>query len=202
VHIYGRELLRAIIERPYLQEAAANTDAAAARVLAALPDADKRAIKNWEMLGMFLVTTGGGLGLLSFGPICERIGRRSTFFLFQLGGLLSAVLVFQGMADATPVALCWMLPVFGFLTLGVHAGYAIYFPELFPTRLRGTGGGFCFNGGRLLAASILFVRGWMRSERGLGLSLESTATILSLLFLLGLLVLLAAPETKGRELPT
>jgi MFS family permease len=153
------------------------------------------------MLGMFLVTTGGGVGLLSFGPICERLGRRATFFLFQLGGLVSALIIFQGMSDVSAGTLCWMLPVFGFMTLGLHAGYAIYFPELFPTRLRGTGGGFCFNGGRFLAASILIVRGWMRSEQGLGLSLESTASILSLLFVVGILVLLAAPETKGRELP-
>ncbi len=202
VHIYGRELLRKIVERPYLETAQAEGSATAAKVLAALPDDDKRTIKHWEMLGMLLVTAGGGLGLLSFGPICEQIGRRGAFLLFQLGGLIGAVVVFQGMADATPTALCCMLPVFGFLTLGVHAGYAIYFPELFPTRVRGTGGGFCFNGGRLLAASILLLRGWMRSEQGAGLSLESTATILSLLFPLGVLALLAAPETKGRELPT
>jgi len=169
--------------------------------LAALPDAHKEAIKGWEMLGMFLVTTGGGLGLLSFGPICEWIGRRGTFLLFHLGGLVSALVVFQGMSDASPTALCWMLPVFGYLTLGMHAGYAIYFPELFPTRLRGTGGGFCFNGGRFLAASIIIIRGWMRSDRWMGLSLETTASILSLLFLVGLIVLLFAPETKGRDLP-
>jgi len=202
VHIYGRGLLRKIVERPYVAEAHPHTAAGEAAVLAALPDVDKQAIKRWEMLGMFLVTTGGGLGLLSFGPICEWIGRRGTFLLFHVGGLASALVVFQGMGDVSPAALCWMLPVFGYLTLGMHAGYAIYFPELFPTRLRGTGGGFCFNGGRFLAASILIVRGWMRSDQGLGLSLESTGSILSLLFLLGVLVLLFAPETKGRELPT
>jgi len=202
VHIYGRELLRRIVEQQYVAAAEVPVGAAPQQTLAALSDADKQAIKQWEMLGMFLVTTGGGLGLLAFGPISERIGRRGAFLFFQLGGLVSALIVFLGMADATPTALCWMLPVFGFLTLGVHAGYAIYFPELFPTRLRGTGGGFCFNGGRFLAASILVVRGWMRSEQGLGLSLENTAAILSLLFLAGALILLAAPETKGRELPT
>ena len=91
--------------------------------------------------------------------------------------------------------------MFGYLTFGMHAGYAIYFPELFPTRLRGTGGEFCFNGGRFLAASILIVRWWMRSEQGLRLSLGSTASVLSLLFLAGILVLLVASETKGKELP-
>ncbi len=151
---------------------------------------------------MFLVTTGGGIGLVAFGPLCERIGRRGAFLLFHIGGLISALVMFQVLADASSVVLCITLPIFGFLTLGMHAGYAIYFPELFPTRLRGTGGGFCFNGGRLLAASIIFVNAWMRDEKGLGLSLENSATVLSLLFLLGLVLLIFAPETKGRDLPT
>jgi MFS family permease len=199
VHIYGRELLRNAVERPYVETVAVAGESPA---LSELSSADKSRIKNWEMLGMFLVTTGGGLGLLSFGPICERIGRRGTFLLFHVGGLASALLIFQGMPGASPGALSAVLPVFGFLTLGMHAGYAIYFPELFPTRLRGTGGGFCFNGGRFLAASILILRGWMRNDDGLGLSLESTASILSLLFLIGIVALVFAPETKDRELPT
>jgi len=205
VHIYGRELLRSTVEQPYLDEAGVERRAEPAKALVVrdeVSDADKRSIKNWEMLGMFLVTSGGGLGLLSFGPLCERIGRRAAFLLFHVGGLISALVLFQLMADMSATALCWMLPLFGYLTLGLHAGYAIYFPELFPTRVRGTGGGFCFNGGRFLAASILLIRGWMRDENGLGLSLESTASILSLLFLVGIVVLLLAPETKGRELPT
>lgn len=200
VHVYGRGLLRQIVERPYL-EAAEGDGLTKVEVLEGLSDLEKRQVKNWEMLGMFLVTTGGGLGLLSFGPLCERIGRRGAFLLFHLGGLASGLVVFVGMRDVSPTMLCWMLPVFGYLTLGMHAGYAIYFPELFPTRLRGTGGGFCFNGGRFLAASILLLRGWMRSEAGLGLSLAATGAILSLLFLLGIAVLAYAPETKGRELP-
>ena len=92
-----------------------------------------------------------------------------------------------------------MLPVFGFWTLGMHAGYAIYFPELYPTRLRGTGGGFCFNVGRILAAPILLISGWMQKDWGF--SLESAALLLSLLYLLAVVILIFAPETKGRELP-
>jgi MFS family permease len=198
VHVYGQSLLRAVVERSYLAQAAEGGNRAPApEILRAVSGS----IKHWEMLGMFLVTVGGGLGGLCFGPISERLGRRATFLLFQAGGLASALIVFQGMSHASAGAVCWALPVFGYLTLGQHAGYAIYFPELFPTRLRGTGGGFCFNGARILAASILILRGWMRSERGLGLSLENTVSILSLLFLVGILILWAAPETKGQALP-
>ena len=59
--------------------------------------------------------------------------------------------------------LLWILPLFGFLTLGMHAGYAVYFPELFPTHLRATGTGFCFNVGRILAAPMLVFSGWFKS---------------------------------------
>ena len=201
VHIYGRELLRSLVEGPYLAGFDPSAGLTKPEFLKSLPDADRQIIKHWEMLGMFLVTTGGAVGLLGFGPMCERIGRRATFLFFHIAGLATALVVFQGMTQVQPGTLCWMLPLFGFATLGMHAGYAIYFPELFPTRLRGTGGGFCFNGGRFLAASILLVRGWMRSEEGLDLSLETTASLLSLLFLVGIVVLLFAPETKGQELP-
>lgn len=179
-----------------------------APVLDVLPDR-AAAIKRWEMLGMFLVTTGGGIGLLFFGPLCERIGRRAAFLFFHLGGLVIALVCFQLLSGVG--VLIAVLPIFGFLTLGMHAGYAIYFPELYPTRLRGTGAGFCFNFGRILAAPILLIRGKLREkptgEGGLAdllafdLSLEDAASALCFLFLLGVVVLIFAPETRGKELP-
>ncbi len=156
-------------------------------------------IKDWEMLGMLLVTLGGGIGLVSFGPISEWLGRRGAFLFYHLGGLTASLALFLLLADESTTIICAALPLFGFLTLGMHAGYAIYFPELFPTRLRGTGGGFCFNGGRVIAAPILYLAGWMQS--GLGFSLTEASSLLSGLFLLGLLVLVFAPETRGSDLP-
>jgi MFS family permease len=192
-HIYGKDLYKKAVARQFAEDASA-TAASESRAV----DAN---LKRQEMLGMFLVTTGGGLGLLAFGPLCERLGRRWTFLLFHVGGLASALVLFQGMNDAPPGPLLVALPIFGFLTLGMHAGYAIYFPELFPTRLRGSGAGFCFNVGRLLAAPILFLGGWMQTQEGLDLTLEQTASLLSLLFALGIVLLAFAPETKGQELP-
>jgi MFS family permease len=154
-------------------------------------------LKRWEMLGMFLTTTGGGIGLLLFGPLCEWIGRRGAFLWFHVGGFVAALVTLQWVTGVWPMIAA--LPVFGFLTLGMHAGYAIYFPELYPTRLRGTGAGFCFNAGRILVPPLLILIGWMQNTQGL--SVRQSATILSGLFLAGLVVLLFAPETKGRELP-
>lgn len=194
VHIYGKDVLRNRIESRYLVE---YPDAEVLQRRAEILKPHRAEIKRWEMLGMFLVTTGGGLGLVSFGPLCERIGRRGAFLFFHLGGLVGALVLFR-VLDGVGVLL-FALPIFGFLTLGMHAGYAIYFPELFPTRLRGTGSGFCFNVGRIFAAPILVLRGLM--QQNWGLSMPDAASALSLLFLVGAFLLLFAPETKGCELP-
>jgi MFS family permease len=140
-------------------------------------------------------TTGGGLGLLAFGPLCVRLGRRRAFIVMQ-----AAALVIVPITCYVPTAywqLLVLLPVYGFITLSIHAGYAIYFPELFPTRLRATGVGFCFNGGRLVAASILVFSGWLKTV----VALPHAVTLLSGLFLLGILLVLLLPETKGQPLP-
>ncbi len=195
VHIYGKDVLRAAIERRYLLD-----DAGSGSKLPPTPEAAAEraaSLKRWEMVGMFLVTTGGGLGLAAFGPICERLGRRGAFLAFHLGGFAAAALFFgQPIQNVTLV--CVALPAFGFLTLGMHAGYAVYFPELYPTRLRGTGAGFCFNGGRLLAAPMMLANGWLQDRWNL--SQFDAAARCSTLFLVGAMLLALAPETKNREL--
>jgi len=141
-------------------------------------------------------TAGGGLGLLCFGPLAERFGRRAAFALMHLGAL--AVVPITCYAPQTYTQLLILLPVFGFFTLGIHAGYAIYFPELFPGHLRATGTGVCFNGGRLLAAPMLWLSGELKALPGLDLRLA--VCLVALLFLVGLAVLAFLPETKGKPL--
>ncbi len=193
-HIYGKDTLRKNAEAPY--RAALPPDASEDEVKEQLKPYAKL-FKRWEMIGMILVTVGGGRGLVAFGPLCEWIGRRGAFLAFHLGGLVAAVILFQFVSGKLWLML--FLPIFGCLTLGMHAGYAVYFPQLFPTRLRGTGSGFCFNMGRVLAAPVLVISGLM--QRDWKISLESAATILSFLFLVGVVLLHFAPETKGQDLP-
>lgn len=186
VHIRGKDVLRRAVE----------TQAAETRAAESPIPADE--LKRWEMLGMLLVTLGGGAGLVAFGPLSARLGRRPAFALFHAGGLAASLVMFSGLSSVP-----WILalsPAFGFLTLGMHAGYAVYFPEIYPTRLRGTGAGFCFNAGRILAAPLMLARGWM--QRDWGFTLDSASTAMAWLFLAGLLLLPFLPETKGKDLPT
>jgi len=197
VHIYGRELYRQSVEQTYMA-AADNSGEELTRE--AMLEVHGPAIKRAEMLAMFLVGSGAGLGLLAFGPISERFGRRGAFGLFLLSGFAITLLLFQGLASS-PVYVLWLvLPIFAFLTMGMNSGPPVYFPELFPTRIRATGAGFCFNGGRVIAASSLILVALLRDVWGL--SMEDFVCVMALLFLLGALVLPFAPETKGRELPT
>ena len=147
----------------------------------------------------FIQTAGAGLGMLAFGPLSARWGRRRTFTVMHLVALVM-----------TPVV-CWLpshfmsyglllclLPVFGFFAQGIHAGYAVYFPELFPTHLRATGAGFCFNTGRILAAPVLI---WLSASMKSAFDLRLAITYLAGLFLLGLVFLAFLPETQGQDLP-
>jgi MFS family permease len=137
-------------------------------------------------------TAGGAIGLLSMGPICTRIGRRKAFMIFHAGALV--ITPIACFVPSTYQQLLLLLPIFGFFNLGIHAGYAIYFPELFPAPLRATGCGLCFNGGRLLAASVLILSGWMKALPGL--DLRMAITLLSLIYLPGIILTFFLPETR------
>ena len=89
----------------------------------------------------------------------------------------------------------------GLSVFGVFGAFTYYLPELYPTRLRGTGAGFCYNAGRLIAAAGPFLVGAI-AARGTG----ALGGALQVLFyvgfvpLAGLLVMPWVMETKGRAL--
>jgi MFS family permease len=99
-----------------------------------------------------------------------------------------------------------MIPIMGFFQLALFGGYAIYFPELFPTRLRSTGTSFCYNVGRLIAASGPAMLGYLTSPAVFGsypapLPFRYAGVAMCGVFALGLLVLPFLPETKDKPLP-
>ena len=143
----------------------------------------------------FVQTAGSGLGMLLFGPISARIGRRAAFITFHL--LAFIVVPITCFLPQTYWQMLICLPVFGFVTLSFHAGYAIYFPELFPTHLRATGTSFCFNGGRFGTVPVMLLSAWFT---GADVDLRWAVTLLGTLFLVGAVIMLFLPETNRQEL--
>ncbi|MDA7503749.1 MFS transporter [Planctomicrobium sp.] len=204
-HIYGKNALLRDAQTKVLNaagvplknspETGLSKEEYKAKRQAALND-HKKEIKRAEMLSMVLNTIGGGLGLIFFGTISNRIGRKGAFILYHVAGFIMVLVLFKGLiaSNASPTLLALALPVFGFFTLGMHAGYAVYFPELYPTRLRGTGAGFCFNMGRLATAAAFFGFG------AITITDENKALMLAPLYLVGVVVVFFAKETRGQEL--
>jgi MFS family permease len=152
--------------------------------------------------GTALQDVGSLLGMMTFTLVATFAGRRLAFAGSFTLCLITTIFVFNNLKSGTDAY--WMLPMMGFAQLSVFGGYSIYFPELFPTRLRGTGVGFCYNTVRYLAAAfppLLMGLNHLLIQHGVVDPFRKAATVLSLIFVLGLVALIWAPETKGKPLP-
>jgi MFS family permease len=138
---------------------------------------------------------GSFLGMITFTMVAAFLSRRLAFLLALLLSMFVTMFVFRSLNSASDAY--WMLPMMGFAQLAVFAGYSIYFPELFPTRLRGTGVGFCYNTVRYLAAPAPTLMGYLATL----MSFRSAAVLMSTIYLVGVVALIWAPETKGKPLP-
>lgn len=158
----------------------------------------------WVGLGSVFQNMGAFFGIYAFSYLCQWTSRRFAFLVAFLSAMASTAFVFAFMNDFSHIF--WMLPLMGFCQLALFGGYAIYFPELFPTRLRSTGTSFCYNVGRFLAAAGPFALGYLSKyvftpDNGFQQGFRWAAVSMSLIFILGVLVLPFAPETKDRPLP-
>ena len=145
--------------------------------------------------GLALQDAGAFIGMMVITLVASFMGRRLAFLISFLLCLGITIFVFYSLKTETDAY--WMLPMMGFAQLAVFACYSIYFPELFPTRLRGTGVGFCYNTVRYLAAPTPTIMGYLS---GL-LSFREAAIIMSFIYVVGIVALIWAPETKGKPLP-
>jgi len=127
----------------------------------ALKGAPQATIDRVRGLGTLLQDAGSFTGMLTFTLVASFLSRRAAFCGAFLLCFFVTMYVFQFLKTATDAY--WMLPMMGFSQLAVFAGYSIYFPELFPTRLRGTGVGFCYNTVRYLAAPFPTFMGYLSS---------------------------------------
>jgi MFS family permease len=138
---------------------------------------------------------GGFFGALCFAAVANRFGRRPAFAIALIGCsiVIPATFVFT---TSFMLALAFFFSM-GFVLLFFLGGFAVYFPELFPTRLRATGTGFCYNVARYLSAAFPAFFGMIAA----GVGIQKAALLLSSFFILGLAIVYIAPETKGKPLP-
>jgi MFS family permease/uncharacterized membrane protein (UPF0136 family) len=156
-------------------------------------------VEHWKAVATDYFNIGGLLGTLLTIPAAKLLGRRQMFAIY-FAGAAAAVLAAFGLDLAPETRLAMYFPI-GLTIFGVFGSFTYYLPELFPTRLRGTGAGFCYNVGRIIAAGGVALVGSI-AARGA----NSLASALAALFfvgfvpLVGLLFLPWVIETRGRLL--
>jgi MFS family permease len=141
------------------------------------------------------LNAGAIVGYLVFAPLADWLGRRGAFLVMLLGSAAALPAAFL-LPSAYSTALV-LLPALGFFSNGIFSGFPIYLPEIFPTRIRATGSGFCFNAGRVLAAVGPFLTGTLVAYLG---TFARAASSIAFIYLLGIIALFFARETKGKAL--
>jgi MFS family permease len=156
-------------------------------------------VEGWKTRATNVFNLGGLLGTLLTVPAAKYMGRRQMFAIYYAASA-AAILATFGLDLSAEVRL-YMYFFIGLTVFGVFGSFTYYLPELFPTRLRGTGAGFCYNVGRFIAAGGPFLVGAV-AARGA----DSLQSAMQVLFAIGFVPLLGVflstriVETRDRQL--
>ncbi len=170
-----------------------------AELLGLDPAGTRAMIEGWKTMATTWFNLGGLIGTLLTIPASKYLGRKKMFVIYFIVSSLAVFATFG--LDLAPEARLYGYFVIGLSVFGVFGSFTYYLPELFPTRLRGTGAGFCYNIGRIIAAGGPFLVGSIASQ---GANAASSA--LGVLFyvgfipLIGILLMPWVIETRGRVL--
>jgi MFS family permease len=154
--------------------------------------------------GLTILSSGGYLAVIIVGSfvgylvsayLSDLIGRRSNFILFAICSVLVVVTYTE-----IPINDSFMLLLgfpLGFFASGVFSGMGAFFTELFPTEIRGSAQGFCYNFGRGLAAGFPLLVGLLSARLPLG---QAIGIYAAGAYLLMVIAAIALPETRGKNL--
>jgi MFS family permease len=138
---------------------------------------------------------GSFLGYLAGAWLSDRIGRRKLFLIFSLGAI-AVVLVYTQVPLTNEVLWFLGFPL-GFFASGYFSGMGPFLTELFPTRLRGSGQGFCYNFGRGIGALFPTFVGSLSASMTLA---DAIAIFAAGAYSLFFVCAFALPETRGKVL--
>ena len=168
------------------------------------PDVIQKFATQWTQIATAL---GAIVGTLLAAALGEAIGRRVTYCWLYALSMLSVIWLYQG-HNAFGPSLLTAAFVAGVFTASFYGWLPLYLPELFPTRVRATGQGFAFNFGRILAAigtlqmsSLLPYFDGFTTYSGIRGGYAVACSSLTGIYVIGMILIWFAPETKGKPLP-
>jgi MFS family permease len=188
IGFFSYDLLRPVLERSFRAQGLSGAELAGK-------------VTIWIGVTSLLQNFGAFFGVHAFTWLSQYWNRRKAFAISFTAAMGMTAFTFWNLKTIGDIF--WMIPLMGFTQLALFGGYAIYLPELFPTRLRSTGTSFCYNVGRLAAAAGPFTLGLLTSRvfAGHAEPMRYAGVAMCLVFLVGLAALPFAPETKGQPLP-
>ena len=143
---------------------------------------------------LIVLQAGAFCGYLTFGWFADRIGRRPAFTFFMIAA--TALVPLFAFYARTPALLLSIGLLVGFFMHGYFSMFGAMLAELFPTRIRASAQGFCYNSGRLLSAAAPYGIGAFAQRYGFA----SVIAVAALFFALGGALIWLLPETKGAAL--
>jgi MFS family permease len=155
--------------------------------------------QQWVKTATNSFNLGGLIGTLLTIPASKMLGRKKMFFIYYVAAAASIMAAFG--LDLQPHTRLYMWFPIGLTVFGVFGSFTYYLPELFPTRLRGTGAGFTYNIGRLVAAAGPFLVGSIAASGAN--ALDSAMYVLfwvGFVPVVGLLLMPFVIETRGKTL--
>jgi MFS family permease len=162
-----------------------------------------RSNQDWANYAQVCSGFGAVLGTLTGALLGHSLGRRKTYFCLCVGSLLICAYLFRWhflFHEEVDASFLIAVGLTGFFTASFYGWLPLYLPELFPTRVRATGQGFGYNFGRIIAAIGAVFMGHLIGNVFQG-DYAQAGAVISLIYLVGLVVIWLAPETRGQPLP-
>ena len=154
--------------------------------------------ESWKTVITYSFNAGGLIGTILTIPAAKYLGRRLMFAIYFVLSAAAVLITFGSQLPAQLEVWAVMYFAIGLTVFGVFGSFTYYLPELFPTRLRATGAGFCYNAGRIITAIGPFLVGQIASTSPQGVF--GVLFYIGFVPIMGLLFMPWVIETKGRAL--
>jgi len=160
-----------------------------------MTDGSQPRVKAYSLLAISV----GAVLVAMVAPLCgKKIGRRPVYLGLCLGSFLTCSALFRVFHSYSAPFLA-VAALAGFFTASFYGWIPQYLPELYPTRVRATGQGVCYNFGRILTAACAWKMGTLMAW--FGNSYAHAGETIAYIYIIGIVAIWFLPETIGRPLP-